>query len=60
MKKKLFFILFLGGIGSLNAQTVKKATNKLPNIVYIYADNLGYAELGCYGQKKLKRLISTK
>lgn len=27
---------------------------KKPNIVYIMADDLGYAELGCYGQKKIK------
>ncbi|MHC4325466.1 MAG: arylsulfatase, partial [Planctomycetota bacterium] len=27
---------------------------KKPNIVYILADDLGYAELGCYGQKKIK------
>ncbi len=25
-----------------------------PNIVYIYADDLGYAELGIYGQKKIR------
>jgi len=27
---------------------------KKPNIVYLLADDLGYAELGCYGQKKIK------
>jgi len=27
---------------------------KQPNIVYIMADDLGYSELGCYGQNKIK------
>lgn len=30
------------------------AAEKSPNIVYILADDLGYAELGCYGQTKIK------
>lgn len=25
-----------------------------PNIIYIYADDMGYGELGCYGQTKIK------
>src|SRR5207249_4132077 len=28
--------------------------HKRPNIVFILADDLGYAELGCYGQKKIQ------
>ncbi|SDC06888.1 arylsulfatase [Niabella drilacis] len=25
-----------------------------PNVIYIYADDMGYGELGCYGQQKIK------
>ena len=28
--------------------------HKKPNIIFIMADDLGYAELGCYGQKKIE------
>lgn len=28
--------------------------NQKPNIVFFFADDLGYGELGCYGQKKIK------
>lgn len=31
----------------------QKNTTK-PNVIYIFADDLGYGELGCYGQKKIK------
>jgi arylsulfatase A-like enzyme len=30
------------------------ASQSKPNIIYILADDLGYGEIGCYGQKKIK------
>ncbi|MBD3266193.1 sulfatase-like hydrolase/transferase [bacterium] len=30
------------------------AQTKRPNIVFIFADDLGWGDLGCYGQKRLK------
>jgi len=34
--------------------TAEGQTGRKPNIIYIYADDLGYGEIGVYGQKKIK------
>ncbi len=34
--------------------TVAHAQQHAPNIIYIYADDMGYGELGCYGQQQIK------
>ena len=31
-----------------------RSADKKPNIIFIMADDLGYNELGCYGQQKIK------
>ncbi len=39
-------------IPNLFTSCAQKTTK--PNIIYILADDLGYGELGCYGQDKIR------
>lgn len=45
---------FLALIPAYSLGQVKADSIQKPNIVYILADDLGYAELGCYGQQKIE------
>ncbi|HMK17805.1 MAG TPA: arylsulfatase [Chitinophagaceae bacterium] len=47
--KYFFAIIFLLSIISVNAQKTFK-----PNIIFIFADDLGYGDIGCYGQQKIE------
>lgn len=49
----VFFILGNISSGQTSTEKQKTATTKKPNIVFIMADDLGWGELGCYGQKKI-------
>ena len=52
---KIFrFLTILILIVSFFSCETKKETNKKPNIIYILADDLGYGELGVYGQTKIE------
>lgn len=54
MRKLIFFIvsIILIFAGCKNQSTTKDASdNSKPNILFLLADDLGYGELGCYGQE---------
>lgn len=47
-------ILIAGLVFTTFLTPVIAGEKRKPNIIYILADDLGHAELGCYGQKKIK------
>jgi len=52
-KYQILYLILLGTFFSISCQTNEYPAVK-PNIIYILADDLGYGELGCYGQKRIE------
>jgi arylsulfatase A len=51
---RITWILSLALVALACACPVADAAGRKPNIVFIMADDLGYGELGCYGQTKIR------
>ena len=52
MRKLISLSLFIPVV--LVMFSTVRAESKPPNVVFFFADDLGYAEIGCYGQKHIK------
>ena len=46
-------ILVCAAIGLVNVVHAQRRSDPLPNIIFILADDMGYGDLGCYGQEKI-------
>lgn len=49
----VIFFLLLSIAASLSAQNNSGIAARHPNVIFILADDMGYGDLGCYGQQKI-------
>ena len=53
IKLRLLFLLITSVSCFVSCQKQDSVKEQKPNIIYILADDLGYGELGVYGQKNI-------
>jgi len=53
MRTNIVFTILLTAFFAISCHR-ENAVNNRPNIIYILADDLGYGDLGCYGQQKIE------
>ena len=60
IKRLLLTHIVLGFLGTTAVQLAARAPTDNPNIIFIMADDLGYGDLGCYGQQTIKTPVLDK
>lgn len=54
MKKHFYRLVIVGGVTFLLSACSPKSKEKKPNILFILADDMGYGDPGCYGNKVIR------